>query len=71
MEGLDDVVFVLFVILEVALMILDSNFSFRKLLVSENLVTIDAVNEMRPPVQGKSLVGVLDDLRFVGQRREL
>ena len=71
LEAFDDAVLVVFVDLEIVLMVLENGFLFCKLLVSLDSVVIYVVDEVRPPVQRESLVGVLDDLGLIGQRREL
>jgi len=52
---------------EVILMIPVTEFLLRELLVSEDPVLVDIVNEVRPPVQGESLVWIFDDLRLRAQ----
>ena len=67
LEALDNDVQIPEVILEVALMVSVTDFSLSKEFVFVNSVSVDVVDEMRPPVQGESLVGVLDDLRLRAQ----
>ena len=71
MEALYDVVQIPEVILEVVLMVKLADLSLRVLLVSMDAITIDVVNEMRPPVQRESLVGVLDYFGLFTERQEL
>ena len=71
LEALDDVVQIPEVVLEVVLVVKHADFSLSEELVLVNSIRVDVVDEMGPPVQGERLVGVLDDLRFIAQRREL
>ena len=52
-------------------MVPDTEFSLRKLLVSLDPVAVEVVDEVGPPVQGESLVRILNDLRLSAQFREI